>query len=269
MTEQQTTDDVAVTQEHPLSAVTAAFNKIEQGTLTDRAYLALRTSILSGHLPTHAQLREVDLAEVIPVSRTPIREALTRLVSQGLVTVGANRVLEVREVDLQGCLNTYEILAALEPLAVKLAAQNASREQITRLQNSLTLKEFFYQNFRWEEVTRESQVFHEIIYEASGNPELANVIRRLREDTHRFRRLYIRTRATAVEAIEQDKQIVDLVSQRDDEGAYEVMVKHIRISITALESMMENDLTLDEYIEQAEILDRKTGEGDNREADHI
>lgn len=233
------------TEGHPLAALATAFDKLTQGTLTDRAYLALRSTILAGDIPPRTLLRETDVAMVIPISRTPIREALTRLAAEGLLTTGIKRAMEVKDVDLQSCLQAYEILEVLEPLAVRLAAVNATEDQIIRMRECLELKEFFVQHRRWDDVTREAQRYHELIYEAGGNLRLAGVIQRLREDTHRFRRVYIRTPKTADGAVDEDDEIVSLIAQRNANRVQEVMRRHIHVSTSALRQMIEEGKTLE------------------------
>lgn len=230
----------------PLDAIADAFHKLTQGTLAERAYLALRSTILAGDVPPRSTLREADIAGVIPISRTPIREALARLTAEGILTAGPNRAAEVKDVDLQSCLHAYEILEVLEPLAVRLAAQNATQEQIVRLRESLELKAFFLQHKRWDDVTKEAQAYHEILYEASGNPRLADMIRRLREETHRFRRAFTRTPKTADTAVDEDEAVVEMIARRDGDGAHEVMRHHITLSTMGVRKLIEAGKTLED-----------------------
>ncbi|MDQ3654914.1 MAG: GntR family transcriptional regulator, partial [Chloroflexota bacterium] len=213
----------AATAEHPLSAVADAYHKLTRGTLSDRTYEAVRRTILSGDLPPRTRLREVELSSIIPVSRTPIREALRRLRDEGLLNGGSRRAMEVRELDLQEALNTYQILETLEPLAAQLAARRITDETITELRQSVDLTEFFFGRGRWDDVTRESRHYHELIYEASGNPRLVSLIRQLREETHRFRRFWTRDQHLVQLSLVEDREIIEALARREADEAYRVM----------------------------------------------
>jgi DNA-binding GntR family transcriptional regulator len=241
-------DALIVTADHPLSAVTVAFNSISGGSLSDRAYLAMRHLILQGDLPPKTKLAEVELVNVIPVSRTPIREALRRLRDEGLITMGSSRVLEVKDADFEEALHTYQILEVLEPLAAQLATTHISDELIAELWKSIELTEFFFEKYRWDDVTRESQRFHEMLYDASGNERLARLIRRLREETHRFRRFRTRDPELVRRSLQEDREIVEALAQRNPEAVYQVMYAHIHVSTRRLQDLIAKGRSLDDDI---------------------
>lgn len=237
------------TAEHPLSAVAVSFARNDRGTLGERAYSALRSVILAGDLAPHTRLSEVEIASIIPISRTPIREALKRLRSDGLVAEGSNRALFVRDLDLHECLHIYEILEVLEPLAVKLAARHISDEQIHHLSQSVELTAFFVEKERWDDVTAESRRFHELIYESGRNPRLTLLIRRLREESHRFRRFRVRNAELARVAIDEDREIVAALAAHDEERAFRIMADHIHASVVLIKDLLANNAQLDTALE--------------------
>lgn len=239
---------LTATADSPLSAVAAAFGSFSRGSLSDRAYLAMRHLILQGDLPPRTKLAELELANVIPVSRTPIREALRRLRDEGLVTMGSSRVLEVKDADFEEALHTYQILEVLEPLAAQLATTHISDELIAELWESIELTEFFFEKYRWDDVTRESQRFHELLYDASGNERLAQLIRRLREETHRFRRFRTRDPELVRRSLQEDREIVEALAQRNPEAVYQVMYAHIHVSTQRLQDLIANGRSLDDDI---------------------
>lgn len=234
----------SVTADHPLSAVALAFNTYASGTLSDRAYFAIRRAILHGDLPSKTKLPELELANLIPVSRTPIREALKRLRDEGLVELGSARVLEVRDADFTQSLHIYRILEVLEPLAARLAASHISDELISELQRSIELTEFFFQKNRWDDVTTESQRFHELLYDASGNERLAQLIRRLREETHRFRRFRTRDPELIRRSLQEDREIVEALARRDADAAHQIMREHIHVSTKRIEELIATGRSL-------------------------
>src|SRR5260221_4687953 len=94
---------------------------LENLTLWQRVYDHLRAEILAGGLQPGAELAEVALSEQLGVSRGPIREAIGRLASEGLVTVRPRRRAGGPFVSEEGCLKLYQVRKALGPMAVTLA----------------------------------------------------------------------------------------------------------------------------------------------------
>lgn len=242
----ETMQGSTATTDHPLSVVATNFGKMTRGTLSDRAYVAMRRAILTGDLPPRTRLPEGELATLIPVSRTPIREALRRLRDEGLLVNSDNRVLEVRGLDLRETLHTYQILEALEPLAARLATSRITDEEIAFLRESVDLTEFFFEKERWDDVTKESRRYHELIYDASGNDRLAQLIRRLREDVHRYRRFHTRDTALARQALIEDREIIDALAERNADKAYRIMYEHIHVSTEHIQALMTDGVSLEQ-----------------------
>src|SRR5512133_2186554 len=101
---------------------------VENLTLWQRVYDHLRAAILSGRLEPGAELAEVPLSEELGVSRGPIREAIGRLASEGLVTVRARRGAVVSPLSKEAFLELYQVREALERMAVKLAVRRLQPE---------------------------------------------------------------------------------------------------------------------------------------------
>src|SRR5438128_8801086 len=108
--------------------------RLENLTLWQRAYDHLREEIIAGHLEPGAELAEVALSEQLGVSRGPVREALGRLASEGLVTVRPRRGAVVRSLSAEEFLELYQVREALEVMAVKLAVPRLHAEDFAELQ---------------------------------------------------------------------------------------------------------------------------------------
>ena len=107
---------------------------VENLTLWQRVYDHLRAEILAGRLEPGAELAEVALAEQLGVSRGPIREAIGRLASEGLVTVRPRRGAVVSSLSKEEFLELYQVREALELMAVKLAVPKLQRDDIAALE---------------------------------------------------------------------------------------------------------------------------------------
>lgn len=214
-----------------LASVADRFAREQVGVLSERVYAALRGAILSGDLAPGTWMKETELAACLSVSRTPLREALVRLTGEGLLDAAPNKGVVVRGVGRQELRELYEILLVLESYAARLAAERASDEQIQKMSESLDLQEFFLERERWEEVTNESVVFHSILYEASGNGELAKLIESMRAKTHAFRRFGIRTKAHLLEGLHHHRSICDAIKRHDPDLAGTRMREHLLNSV--------------------------------------
>ncbi len=106
---------------------------------SDRAYRALREEILDGVLAPGAALAEVEQANRLGVSRTPVREALARLEADGLATAASPRVLQVSELSAASITALYELREALEEQAARLAAMRRDPERFESLRGRLQL----------------------------------------------------------------------------------------------------------------------------------
>src|SRR5919198_367881 len=108
---------------------------LDRRTLWQRVHQHLREEIISGSLTPGAELSEVALAESLGVSRGPIREAIGRLASEGLVTVRPRRGAVVSSLSTEEFIELYQVREALELLAVKLAVPRLRPDDITTLQS--------------------------------------------------------------------------------------------------------------------------------------
>src|ERR671935_2862006 len=107
---------------------------LENRTLWQRVHERLREQIFSGELEPGAELAEVALSEQLGVSRGPVREALGRLASEGLVTVRPRRGAVVRSLSAEEFLEAYQVREALEVMAVRLAMPKLTAEHVSALQ---------------------------------------------------------------------------------------------------------------------------------------
>ena len=153
---------------------------------SERVYRALRDQILTGALAPLTRLVELQLAQQFTVSRTPVREALKRLIAEGLVVDDAARGLVVRDVDPAEVEDIYIIREVLDGLAARLAAARATSEDLTRLHLLMELMEESAAAQRWEAVVQINVKFHEVLYTAAGNERLALIGRSLQDAVRRY-----------------------------------------------------------------------------------
>jgi DNA-binding GntR family transcriptional regulator len=139
----------------------------------------IRDAILSGELEPGARLLQVDLAERLQVSSTPVREALRQLETEGILQSSPNRGVRVAEVDLEAVREIYLIRADLESLAARMAVPNLRPVDLRRLKSLQAEIEALIRRGELKELRRLNYELHTIIYEAAALPELLKIIRGL------------------------------------------------------------------------------------------
>ncbi|HUA03175.1 MAG TPA: GntR family transcriptional regulator [Solirubrobacteraceae bacterium] len=139
----------------------------------------LRRLILSGELKPGERLRQVELAERFNVSTTPVREAFTALVREGLVRHDVQRGVVVFTPTASDVRENYEIRLALEPLATELAAKSITDQDLARLEGLIgEMRRALGDQIAYQPLNRE---FHRTIYAAAERPRLFELIESLRD----------------------------------------------------------------------------------------
>jgi DNA-binding GntR family transcriptional regulator len=168
-----------------LRSPAAGIDENDGRNLSERAYDQLLDRMLSGELPAGTLLQERPLADALQISRTPVREALAKLESEGLVTRHVGRLLIVREIPVQELMQILHVRSILEVEAVALAADRISRAQLE------TLRATFEEQMQgpipdagnhWGA----DDLLHGAICEASGNAVLTEMVCGLRRRTRMF-----------------------------------------------------------------------------------
>ena len=205
--------------------------------LRDVIFNTLRDAIVSGDLKPGERLMEVDLAEKMGVSRTPVREAVRKLEMEGLVTMVPRKGTHVAELSAKDIMDVLEVRAALDRLATELAAER-SLENIHKQYISCIEKENI------PGAIKKDVEFHEIIYNASGNNKLTNVAANLREQIYRYRVLYLKDFTNAEEVLREHQSILQALYDKDVELAGKLAEEHIvhqkQTIIQEMDSKMED-----------------------------
>jgi DNA-binding GntR family transcriptional regulator len=199
-------------------------------TLADRVEGRLREQIVDGLLTPGARLSEVDIAQGFGVSRGPVREALRRLASHGLVTVETHRGAFVRSLDLSEVRELFEVRIALEAEAAELAARRIDRAGAGELRE--------LQRTARAEVDRgaRSRVFdthdlHDLVVRQAGNQRLARMVAQVNTELRLARSRSGATGRRAVEALGEHERLVDALVSGDGDGARHAMREHLTAAL--------------------------------------
>ena len=164
--------------------------------LRDVVFNTLRQAILKGELKPGERLLEIALAERLGVSRTPVREAMRKLEQEGLVVMIPRRGAQVASITEKDLNDVLEVRIALENVAIEKACKLITEDELGRLW--VAAKEFEKTKAEGNLVRlAETDVaFHEIIYQASDNKRLNQVLNNLREQMYRYRVEYLKEEQT-------------------------------------------------------------------------
>lgn len=188
-------------------------------------FATLRREILDGSLEPGAALREVALAERFEVSRTPVRDALTRLEETGLL-VRAKRGLEVRGVDPQTVLQVYDARIILEEQVAGDAALNRTVRDVLRLE-ALLERDRALEDPDDAAMASSDLDYHQAIRTASGNPVLQDLLDRLAQHPVHTPRSTLGVDGRWEEALDEHAEMLRAISDRDAGAARAIVRSHV------------------------------------------
>jgi DNA-binding GntR family transcriptional regulator len=180
------------------------------------AYQKLRTWIVHGPLQPGELLRDAEIAELLGVSRTPVREALIRLTQEGLVESARGRGTQVADLNLERAPHLYATGAVLDAYAAKAAAPLLTAEDLTALGDLLGEMERTTEPLELRTVDAQ---LHAIYYRRAGNLVLIELLRGIENELVRIERHAWGHQAVRLEAYEEHRTIIDALRERDGEAA--------------------------------------------------
>ncbi|MGN0349935.1 MAG: GntR family transcriptional regulator [Roseburia sp.] len=206
--------------------------------LRDVVFQTLREAILKGDLKPGERLMELRLASKLGVSRTPIREAIRMLELEGLAVTIPRKGAEVARMTEKDMEDVLQIREALDNLAATTACEKISEEALAQLHHSM---------YEFEESTKTGDVkkiaeadvkFHDIIYQATGNPKLVNLLNNLREQMYRYRVEYLKDEKNYPQLVREHRDMVEGLSRRDREKVVAVMHHHVENQVNAVKEII-------------------------------
>lgn len=202
--------------------------------LGDIVYEALRDAIINQVLKPGERLMETELAEEMGVSRTPVREAMRKLELESYIVTVPRKGAYVAGLSIRDINNLFEIRGALEMLAAGLAASRATQEEIEAMERNLVMEA---NHFKTSDVINTIEVdtnFHQLIYNASKNKRLQNMLKDLRDQIQRFRTTSLAVPGRMKVALAEHRSIVEAIAAGDVQEAKTATKEHIESAENAL-----------------------------------
>lgn len=206
--------------------------------LRDVVFNTLREAILRGDLVAGERLMELQLAAKLGVSRTPIREAIRMLEQEGLaITIPRKGAIVARmtEKDMQDVL---EIREALEELSVQVACDKITDGEIVQLRKNM---ENFEQALKSGDLKKMAQAdveFHDVIYQATDNSKLINMLNNLREQMYRYRVEYLKDPQNHEQLLNEHEAIYQGIVKKDKDAVTAMIRKHISNQVDVVKNII-------------------------------
>jgi DNA-binding GntR family transcriptional regulator len=202
------------------------------------AIAALRDAILSGRYPAGSRLEQNRIAAELGLSPTPVREAFRELLARGLIVQKAHHSVRVAEINLDELRHLYAVRSLLEAEAARLATATIGEGAVAELR---ALHDTMRAAHRARDDARVQDAdarFHALLYGASGNPYLADLIGQLWSSFPRYLLWVVPGRTDS--SIAEHARILDAVARRDPKAAAAAVRAHLEEALAALERNFQN-----------------------------
>ncbi|MGJ7457718.1 GntR family transcriptional regulator [Halomonas sp. RA08-2] len=198
--------------------------------------------IEQGELASGDRIPERELCERFGVSRTPLREALKVLASEGAVELLPNRGARVRQLTLKMVKDTYDLMGALEGLAGELACQHITNEEITEIRDLHGRMIGHYRNRELADYFRVNRQIHEGILAASHNEALLEMYSNLSQRVKRVRYSKQMTDAFWQQAVEDHEAMIEALKQRDGRRLGQILRDHLcnKLEVASMDDVIDD-----------------------------
>lgn len=205
-------------------------HKVQRSLARDEVYTQLQNWIIDGTLQPNEVLKDHQLADTLGVSRTPVREALRRLEDEGLVETSANRWTRVAPLNVEQAQHLHEIVAALEGLALELAAPQLTVEHVARMTDANQDLDGALRRGDMRAAVDADDVFHGVYLAHAHNPELARLLHDLKRKIRRLELAYFHLKDGAHESVQEHDRVLAHLQNGQHAAAVAAVVENWRNS---------------------------------------
>ena len=209
--------------------------------LRDIVFETLREAIINQTLKPGERLMEIQLADEMGVSRTPVREAIRKLELEGLVVMVPRKGAYVAGISMKDIHEVYELRSALEALAASLAAVRITDEELEEMERQMVREAKETEENNLQGIVSIDTTFHDLLYQAAHNQRLVQFINILQEQLQRFRAATLSRPGRSKYALEEHKNIVEALANKDAKLAAKLATEHIENAENAMIFAMDKD----------------------------
>lgn len=209
--------------------------------LRELVFTTLRQAILKGEIQPGERLMEIQLAEKMGDSRTPIREAIRKLANEGLVTMIPRKGAIVAGISEKMLMDVLQVRMTLEKMAYECAFRYITDEQLDELKAAEKEFEEAIRSNDLVKIAEMDEKFHFIIYNAAQNDKLREILTNLRENMYRYRMEYAKNRESREQLIKEHNGLIETLLKRDSVEGLKIVEEHIRNQEQVILTKIEED----------------------------
>jgi DNA-binding GntR family transcriptional regulator len=201
----------------------------------------LRHKIIRGVLTSGQRIKEIEVAREFNTSRPPVRESFKILESEGLITIRPRRGAFVSEITEKDIWEIYTVYAALTDLAIELAIEKVSAEDIGKLENCIKkMEEGLYQEPEdVEKYHKYHRMFHENILQIAENNRLTKICISLNNQTLKFSKIIFSNKEYRMATFQKHKEILETIRRKNKDRAKRVSYDHVMEGMKNLQGIFE------------------------------
>jgi len=207
------------------------FQELDNGTVTrsllaEQVYKTIKNAIMNGEISAGQRLKEVELAESLNVSRTPVRQALNMLKLEGFVVNLAGGGVKVIEVTRDEANKIFDLRVLLETFAAEKAVENILETDISKLEELLIESDFLVKQGLYKKLVSVNTQFHDVISAASANSKLFDILGSIKEHLAFYREVSVSDQS-AKASLEGHRRILEELKNRDEKAISFIMKDHL------------------------------------------
>ena len=213
----------------------------ETRTLQDQVYHSIRDLVVSGKFESGTFIREQEICNQIEVSRTPVRESLGRLASEGFLERIPQRGYLVPEITIDQLLELYPIVSALESLASKVSFRNLTQKKLNKLRLLNSCFRKAVQDQKVEEMVACNNQFHSTLVENCENQRLLKMLEDLRSQLARVEHWYYSNSEHARESLSEHDDLITALEKNDPQHALEIFETNWALTFNAFKTKVNEE----------------------------
>jgi len=208
---------------------------------TEKIYKKLLDDILKGRFYQGQRLIEKDLIDLYKISKTPLREALTRLERVGLVQKNINRGFLVKRILRKDAEEIYELREIIDGLSVRKIIENITEEKIQKIEKIIRDMELCIEDKKTDEYIEHDKYFHIVLNKLSGNKRLIEIMQNLNYQINMLLKTSIKSPKRGIDvSFGEHKKIFRAILNKDPIKAEEITKRHIRKTKNAVLEHIDN-----------------------------
>ncbi len=222
-----------------VSARTAHLKPLARKPLADEVYAVLRGMIVRRELSPGTRVTEIEIAKLLGVSRTPVREAFQRLSFDELLTNPPGRSPQVSPITLQRIEEAYPLIAVLEGLAIRLACRRLTESDLRHMEALTQQMALHGRRGETEQLMQADGQFHGVLHERAENQRLHRVVLDLRARLERLEYVFFSTPEAVAASVKRHRRLVRVLRRRDPRAAQKALERQWELGQESVRSLVE------------------------------